>query len=331
MIVYPEDASTDPSVVMRSQAQWTRPRDVQEQVNRRIAEIGSRVEPLNVKIADFLAHYSKEEIVAITLGLAPVETECHRMWAIVIHQEGRRMVLAGREAAEKTKEQAALAGLVAALTWEHTKERVADPVQWAPRMIVYPEEAERVMERVRDRKWHTLPPELELIGQQIACLREGWARNVYLNMLDYEEARKQDPRVDSWMLLADNAALSAHRFICEDGPDLPKEEDQEAADEGGEVPEGMYAAGCESLEQARIQANVGAGIGTEPVGECEDGLGRGIGIQSAQERIPTPVPSDEDEEEMTYDQARLLRKFLKGGRPSTGLEVGVTNLEALKW
>jgi hypothetical protein len=50
------------------------------------------------------------------------------------------------------------------------------------------------------------------------------------------------------MLLAENAALSAHGFICEDGPELPKEKGQEAAQEGGDVLEGMYAPGCESLE-----------------------------------------------------------------------------------
>jgi hypothetical protein len=49
-----------------------------------------------------------------------------------------------------------------------------------------------------------------------------------------------------------------------------------------------------------------------------------------QERIPTPVPSDDDEEEMTYDQQRLIGRFRKGGRPSTGLGVGATNLKAFK-
>jgi hypothetical protein len=89
--------------------------------------------------------------------------------------------------------------------------------------------------------------------QQIASLREGWTRNVHLSMLGYEEVRKQDPRVDSWMLLAEKAALSAHGYICEDGPELLREEGQEAAQEGGEVLEGMYAPGCGSLEQARIR------------------------------------------------------------------------------
>jgi hypothetical protein len=76
-------------------------------------------------------------------------------------------------------------------------------------------------------------------------------------MLRYEEARNQDPRVDGWMLLAQNAALSAHGFICEDGPELPKEKGQETAQEGGETLEGMYAQGCESLDQARLQGNQG--------------------------------------------------------------------------
>jgi hypothetical protein len=90
--------------------------------------------------------------------------ECYKLWALVMHQEGRRMILAGREAAEKTTEQTELAGLVAALTWEHPKEKVADQAQWEPRRIIYPEEAERVMEKVLAGKWHTLPPELELTG-----------------------------------------------------------------------------------------------------------------------------------------------------------------------
>jgi hypothetical protein len=115
-----------------------------------------------------------------------------------------------------------------------------------------------VVEKALAGKWHTLPPELELVGQEIASLCSGWARNVSFNMLRYEEARTYDPKVDSWMLLAENAALSAHGFICEDGPELPKEKGQEAAQEGGETLEGMYAQGCESLEQARIQTIPGA-------------------------------------------------------------------------
>jgi hypothetical protein len=63
-------------------------------------------------------------------------------------------------------------------------------------------------------------------------------------VLDYGEARRQDPRVDSWMLLAENATLSAHGFICEEWPELHKEKGQEAAQEGGDVLEGMYSPGA---------------------------------------------------------------------------------------
>jgi hypothetical protein len=49
-----------------------------------------------------------------------------------------------------------------------------------------------------------------------------------------------------------------------------------------------------------------------------------------QERVPTPVPSDDDEEEMTYDQARLVRRFRNVRRPSTALGMGATNLKAVK-
>jgi hypothetical protein len=92
------------------------------------------------------------------------------------------------------------------------------------------------------------------------------------------------------MMIAENATLSAHGFICEDGPELPKEDGQGAAQEGGETLEGMYAPGCGWLEQARIRGSVGAGIGAGPVGEYPGGPGRESSIQSAQKRIPTPVP-----------------------------------------
>jgi hypothetical protein len=53
-------------------------------------EISSRVEPLNAKFAEFLADYNKEETVAITPGLAPIETACFRLWAMVLYQEDGR-------------------------------------------------------------------------------------------------------------------------------------------------------------------------------------------------------------------------------------------------
>jgi hypothetical protein len=142
--------------------------------------------------------------------------------------------------------------------------KVGDPIQWAPRVIIYPEEAGRVVEKELTGKWHTLPTELELIGQ-------------------------------------------------------------EAAQEGGETLEGMYAPGCGSLEQAMIRGGAGAGIRADPVGECQGGPGEESSIHSAQKRIPTPVPSDADEEEMTLDQIRWTRRFRKAGMASTAPGSGRTD------
>jgi hypothetical protein len=115
-------------------------------------------------------------------------------------------------------------------------------------------------------------------------------------MIRYEEARKQDPRVDSWMLLAENAALSAHGFICEDGPELPKENGQEAAKKGGETLEGMYTPECESLEQARRQASPGA-------------------------------PGTGEDEETMLEQIQWLRSFRTAGGAGTEQESGRTDLK----
>jgi hypothetical protein len=92
--VYPE--------VQRTLAVWEQTRQVQEQFNRRFAEISSRVEHLNATFAELVAQYSKEEMLAITLGLAPVESGCYELWATVLMQDGRRMTLSGRESPELT-------------------------------------------------------------------------------------------------------------------------------------------------------------------------------------------------------------------------------------
>jgi hypothetical protein len=67
-------------------------------------EISSGVEPLNAKLADFLAHYSKEEMVTITVRLAPADSGCFRLWAMVLYQGGRRMTLTGKDSPELTLE-----------------------------------------------------------------------------------------------------------------------------------------------------------------------------------------------------------------------------------
>jgi hypothetical protein len=181
------------------------------------------MEPLNARLAEFLVRYNKEDMLAITLGPAPIETERCRLWAMVLYQGGRRMILTGREASEMTKEQTALAGLLAALAWEQTNAKMADSVQLAPGTITYPEEAERVLNAVKAGRWHTLPPEIELIGAQITNLCDSWERNVTFAMLSYDKARQLDPTVDSWILPAENTAKSTHPFISEDNPELPKE------------------------------------------------------------------------------------------------------------
>jgi hypothetical protein len=68
--------------------------------------------------------------------------------------------------------------------------------------------------------------------------------------------------IDSWMLLAQNAALGARTFVCEAGQILPKEKGHHA-EVGGEVLEGMYTHGCSSIEDARISGGSGMSGGLD--------------------------------------------------------------------
>jgi hypothetical protein len=92
------------------------------------------------------------------------------------------------------------------------------------------------------------------------CAR--WERNVTFAMLSYDETSQLDPRVDRWMVLAQNAALISHPLILEDGPVLAKESGPNAEPDS-EILEDMYAQGCTSVENARIVGRAG-GLDTDP-------------------------------------------------------------------
>jgi hypothetical protein len=102
------------------------------------------------------------------------------------------------------------------------------------------------MEAVRASKSHTLPEGVEMIGGEICALCSGWERRVEFKMLSHEQANQAEPLADSWMQLAQNAALAAHFLVLENGPEIPKESGPHV-DEGGQVLQGMRAEGCSSV------------------------------------------------------------------------------------
>jgi hypothetical protein len=69
---------------------------------------------------------------------------------------------------------------------------------------------------------NTLPRELDLVEQEIAALCAAWAQNVDFKLHNCEETLKVDSTVSQWIESAQNAALSSHQYILEDGPELSK-------------------------------------------------------------------------------------------------------------
>jgi hypothetical protein len=94
----------------------------------------------------------------------------------------------------------------------------------------------------KTKSGHTNPiPDnfVEVCGNT-AEVMSAWERNVDFKMHSHEEALVIDSNMASWIQFAQNAALDAHTYILEDGPELPKSSGPHP-DEGGEVLEGMYA------------------------------------------------------------------------------------------
>jgi hypothetical protein len=67
------------------------------------------------------------------------------------------MTLTGKEAPDLSAEQAALSGLLAAVTWEHPCKKAPDRIQLAPRTVVYPVEVLGIIDFVKSGRQHTVP------------------------------------------------------------------------------------------------------------------------------------------------------------------------------
>jgi hypothetical protein len=171
------------------------------------------------------------------------------------------MTLAEKEPPELTTVQTAISGLLTALAWEYPREKIPSEPRWDPHTVVYPREIADIMEVVKAGRCNTISPDIELPCGEIAGLNSAWAQSVPFALLSYDEGRQSEAMVDSWMTLTPNAALSAHTLIQEDGPKLPKAPGPQA-EEGGEILEGVFAEGCESLQDATIYQGRAGGLGT---------------------------------------------------------------------
>jgi hypothetical protein len=81
----------------RSLAVWEGPRQLQEQFNRRLTDIGSLVEPVQAKVPEFLGNFAKGDVLVSTIGPVPAESGCFNLWAVVLVQGNRKMAFTGKE------------------------------------------------------------------------------------------------------------------------------------------------------------------------------------------------------------------------------------------
>jgi hypothetical protein len=86
-------------------------------------DISSTFEPAKAKFMDFLGKFALEEMLVITLGLAPAESGCLKPWAAAFLREDRTMMFTGQETAGKPSQQVVIAALAEALAWEHPREK----------------------------------------------------------------------------------------------------------------------------------------------------------------------------------------------------------------
>jgi hypothetical protein len=126
------------------------PRQLQEQFNRRLYDIGSTDELAKAKFADFLGKFTMEEMLVITLDSAPAESGCLKPWTAVFLQEDRSMAFTGKETAENSDQHVVIAARAEALACEHLCEKASAPRSTPPLTFVYQTEVSDFMEPIKN-------------------------------------------------------------------------------------------------------------------------------------------------------------------------------------
>jgi hypothetical protein len=182
------------------------------------------VEPVKAKLSRFLGHFTTNEMLILTVGIASANTSCVKPWASVMLQEDQRVVRTGSELGDKTDQY------VAAVSWTHPLED--EEQKLAPRTVIYPMESSEFMDLVKAGQQHTLPPEYEELGASVSQSCDILGSRAEFKLYNYEEALKVDSMVGKWIQLAQTAALGSHQYVLEDRPDLPKYPDPTRTLEG---------------------------------------------------------------------------------------------------
>jgi hypothetical protein len=106
---------------------------------------------------------------------------------------------------------------------------------------------------------------------------------------------------------AKRIVVAGCRQVLEDGPDVcGSESDAEYSDHGEEL-EGMYTKGS-SLASASLTTAQANALRAQSKGQS---------VPVPEQRLPTPVPSDG--EDLDYEQARALRRFMNKKGRAVGL------------
>jgi hypothetical protein len=65
---------------------WKGPRQLQEQFNRRLADISSMVEQVQAKFPESFGNLVKDIVLVSTIGISPAESGCYSSLTVVLIQ-----------------------------------------------------------------------------------------------------------------------------------------------------------------------------------------------------------------------------------------------------
>jgi hypothetical protein len=150
--------------------------------------------------------------------------------------------------------QTLLSGISEAARWLHLSDIAANR-RTDPIIVVYASRIEWFIQHLRNQGVRILNDMMDSYGD-IEMGPQAWDDNFEPRLIDFDSAQVHvgdyalHMHVRNWMSLAEHGPVGGHTLSMENCPEISGPEQPE--EDHGNIFEGMYVAGCGSLNQARL-------------------------------------------------------------------------------
>jgi hypothetical protein len=312
--------------------------------NQRIIAAEEEIAGINCDVADFVSGMSldpTEEVIICVNGSEEMKRGESAMAGQLWIQGDRKMSASNPPlpGMANTKEAAVLSAVADAVSWRNEAIEPEDPPRRGKRVVVYPRELSHLDSVISSGD---LSVDDEHVVAYQSILKHAQQFEVPpLFIKEDADLITADPvlseKVPSWMCIAERIATGSRKRVNEDGPDTWHSDDEAQTDVEADKEANMYTPEMDPLKgpqrltlhqaallraaaaiASRTSSRASSAAPSASSTDVDSDFGNSIISTPVSSRQPTPLNSDDDDGNISYDQQRAVnlgKKMAQRGVP----------------